>query len=182
MASFRTQSRKRFKCCVGALCFIALTIGGCMNRSDPGPATTAPTSTASAQPQKSPADLANVRYQVANVDRAIAFYTQQLGFKVEQQAGTAFASVVLGELRLLLSGPGSSGARAMPDGRRQEPGGWNRIVLYVDNLTNRIDTLKAAGTRLRNQIEAGPGGTQIQIEDPDGNPIELHEAPARGSK
>ena len=154
-----------------------------MNHSDPGPTTPAPSSrTGGAQPQKSPADLANVRYQVTNMDRAIAFYTQQLGFKVEQQVGKAFASVVLGEMRLILSGPGSSGARPMPDGRRQEPGGWNRIVLYVDNLTARIDTLKSAGTRFRNQVESGPGGTQIQIEDPDGNPIELHEAPKADSK
>jgi glyoxylase I family protein len=127
-------------------------------------------------------DLANVRYQVTNTDRAIAFYTQQLGFKVEQQVGKAFASVVLGEMRLILSGPGSSGARPMPDGRLQEPGGWNRIVIYVDNLAARIDTLKAAGTRFRNQVESGPGGSQIQIEDPDGNPIELHEAPKGDSK
>jgi catechol 2,3-dioxygenase-like lactoylglutathione lyase family enzyme len=133
-----------------------------------------------AQSQKSPADLANVRYQVADVDRSVAFYTQQLGFKVEQKAGKAFASVVRDELRLILSGPGSSGARPMPDGRRQEPGGWNRIVLYVDSLTSRIDALKAAGIKFRNQVEAGPGGTQIQIEDPDGNPIELHEAPNGG--
>jgi glyoxylase I family protein len=134
------------------------------------------------QPQKSPADLANVRYQVTDMDRAVAFYTQQLGFKVEKQVEKAFASVVLGEMRLILSGPGSSGARPMPDGRRQEPGGWNRIILYVDNLTARIDTLKAAGIRFRNQVESGPGGTQIQIEDPDGNPIELHEEPKGGPK
>jgi glyoxylase I family protein len=117
-----------------------------------------------------------VRYQVTDVERSLAFYTQSLGFEVQQNTAPMFASVVLGNLRLLLGGPGSSGSRPMPDGRRQEPGGWNRIVLYVDDLAAQIDRLKKAGVHLRNQIEAGPGGTQIQIEDPDGNPIELHEA------
>lgn len=118
-----------------------------------------------------------VRYQVADVDRAVAFYGEQLGFALDQRSGSAFASVSRGALRLLLSGPGSSGSRPMPDGRRQEPGGWNRIVLYVDDLTSRIRSLEAAGVLFRNTVEVGPGGKQIQIEDPDGNPIELHEAP-----
>lgn len=121
--------------------------------------------------------LATVRYQVSDLDRSIGFYTEVLGFKIEHRAGNAFAAVVFEHLRLLLSGPGSSGARPMPDGRQQTPGGWNRIVLYVDNLDARIEALKKAGTRFRNSIESGPGGTQIQIEDPDGNPIELHQAP-----
>lgn len=122
--------------------------------------------------------LAAVRYQIKDVDRAIKFYTEVLGFKLEHQAGTAFAMVSRGPLQLILSGPGSSGARPMPDGRRQEPGGWNRIVLYVSHLDGEIQKLKAAGARFRNAVEAGPGGTQIQVEDPDGNPIELHEGGA----
>ena len=119
-----------------------------------------------------------VRYQVQDVNRAIAFYTWQLGFELAQQTGPV-AIVSRGQLHLLLSGPASSGSRAMPDGRRQEPGGWNRIVLYVEDLDSTAATLRAAGTRFRNDIEAGPGGKQIQLEDPDGNPIELHEAPRK---
>jgi len=119
-----------------------------------------------------------VRYQVADVDRAIAFYTDRLGFRVEHQAGSAFAAVSRGQLRLLLSGPESSGARPLPDGRRQEPGGWNRIVLYVEDLASHVTALQRAGVGFRNQLEVGPGGKQIQLEDPDGNPIELHEPPA----
>jgi glyoxylase I family protein len=119
-----------------------------------------------------------VRYQIADVARAIAFYTEHLGFAVDLHAGPAFAAVSRGDLRLLLSGPGSSGARPMPDGRAQAPGGWNRIVLYVDDLAAVIAALRAAGVTFRNEIEAGPGGSQIQIEDPDGNPIELHQPPA----
>jgi glyoxylase I family protein len=116
-----------------------------------------------------------VRYQIADVDRAVTFYTRQLGFQVDQRAGGTLAIVSRGALHLVLSGPGSSGARAMPDGRRQEPGGWNRIVLYVDDLAGLAGRLRAAGTRFRNDMAVGPGGKQIQIEDPDGNPIELHE-------
>lgn len=124
------------------------------------------------------ATAATVRYQVADVDRAIAFYTQQLSFRVEQKSGSAFASVSYGNLRLILSGPGSSGSRPLPDGRRQEPGGWNRIVIYVQDLTSQIQKLKTAHIVFRNDVEVGPGGKQVQIEDPDGNPIELHEAAA----
>src|SRR5207249_8330681 len=119
-----------------------------------------------------------VRYQIADVDRAIAFYTGPLGFQLEQRSGTAFATVARGALHLLLSGPGSSGSRPMPDGRRQEPGGWNRVVLQVEDLPARIEALKKAGLRFRNEMEVGPGGRQVQIEDPDGNPVELFE-PAR---
>src|SRR5215510_13444205 len=122
-------------------------------------------------------NAAVVRYQVRDVDRAVAFYTQHLGFQLKQRSGTVFATVARGDLNLLLSGPGSSGSRPMPDGRRQEPGGWNRIVLYVDSIDSTIAKLQSAGTRFRNDVEAGPGGKQVQIEDPDGNPIELHEAP-----
>ena len=116
-----------------------------------------------------------VRYQVRHVSRSVAFYTQQLGFKVDRQNVPAFAQVSIGSLKLFLSGPGASGSRPMPDGREQEPGGWNRVVLQVSDLPARIEMLKQAGLRFRNQIEVGPGGKQIQIEDPDGNPIELFE-------
>lgn len=121
-----------------------------------------------------------VRYQVADVTRAVAFYTERLNFALEHQQGSAFAKVSLGGVDLLLSGPGSSGARPMPDGRRQTPGGWNRLVLRVDDLSAQVAAFTAAGVRFRNAIESGPGGKQIQIEDPDGNPIELFEPAARG--
>jgi len=120
-----------------------------------------------------------VRYQIADLDRAIAFYTEHLGFRLEQRSGPV-VTVTRGSLHLLLSGPGSSGARPMPDGRRQEPGGWNRIVLYVEDLDERVTRLRAAGARFRNAVEIGPGGKQIQVDDPDGKPIELHEAPKDG--
>ena len=118
-----------------------------------------------------------VRYQVKDVDRSVDFYAKHLGFRVERQfgAGAPFASVSNGSLTLWLSGPKSSGARAMPDGRKQEPGGWNRIVLEVDDLPAHVEAMKKAGLCFRNEIEAGPGGKQIQLEDPDGNPVELFE-------
>ena len=119
-----------------------------------------------------------IRYQTKDVERAVQFYTTQLGFKLEHQQLPAFATVSLGDLKLLLSGPGASGSRPMADGRRQEPGGWNRIVLRVNDVARVIETLTEAGLRFRNAMEAGPGGRQIQLEDPDGNPIELFE-PAR---
>jgi glyoxylase I family protein len=119
-----------------------------------------------------------VRYQVADVKRAVTFYVEQLGFKLEHQQLPAFANVSLGALHLLLSGPGASGSRPLPDGRRQESGGWNRVVLRVKSLADVIAELKKSGLRFRNELEEGPGGRQIQLEDPDGNPIELFE-PAR---
>ena len=119
-----------------------------------------------------------VRYQVTDVARAVAFYTTHLGFTLEHQQLPAFASVSLGGVTILLSGPQASGSRPMPDGRQQEPGGWNRVVLRVTDLPGCIATLKQAGLRFRNEMESGPGGKQIQVEDPDGNPIELFE-PAR---
>ena len=122
------------------------------------------------------ASAALVRYQVKDIERSIAFYTQHLGFQLVRQAGPV-ATVSRGNLHLLLSGPESSGSRPMPDGRRQEPGGWNRIVLYVESLGSTMAALRKAGTRVRNEVEVGPGGKQVQVEDPDGNPIELHEAP-----
>ena len=119
-----------------------------------------------------------IRYHVKDVARSVTFYTQHLGFTLEHQQLPAFASVSLGSSQILLSGPSASGSRPMPNGQRQEPGGWNRIVLRVSDLQNCIDALKREGVRFRNDMEAGPGGRQIQIEDPDGNPIELFE-PAR---
>ena len=119
-----------------------------------------------------------LRYQVKDVARSVAFYTQHLGFKLEHQQLPAFANVSLGEAHILLSGPGASGSRPLPDGQTQEPGGWNRVVLKVSDLPGCIDALRRAGLRFRNEMETGPGGRQVQIEDPDGNPIELFE-PAR---
>jgi glyoxylase I family protein len=134
---------------------------------------------ASSAPFSPDIDAAVVRYQIRDVERAIAFYTAQLGFELIQRAGAVFATLSRGNLRLLLSGPQSSGSRPMPDGRQQEPGGWNRIVLFVTDLDATIAALRSAGTRFRNEVESGPGGKQIQLEDPDGNPIELHEAPRK---
>jgi len=119
-----------------------------------------------------------VRYQVQDVDRAIGFYTRLLEFQLTQRAGPV-TILPRGDLHLLLSGPGSSGSRPMPDGRRQEPGGWNRIVLYVESLDSTLRTLRGAGARLRNEVEVGPGGKQILVDDPDGNAVELHEAPKK---
>jgi len=119
-----------------------------------------------------------VRYLVADVARSVKFYTTHLGFSLTHQQLPAFASVSLGDVDLLISGPQASGSRPMPGGQKQSPGGWNRIVLRVDDLPACIETLKSAGLRFRNEMEIGPGGKQIQVEDPDGNPIELFE-PAR---
>ena len=119
--------------------------------------------------------LRGVRYQVEDVARSVEFYTRQLGFELDDQHLPAFAQVSIGELKLILSGPGASGSRPMPDGRAQSPGGWNRVVLQVTDLPARIDALKQAGLRLRNEMETGPGGKQILLEDPDGNPLELFE-------
>jgi glyoxylase I family protein len=119
-----------------------------------------------------------VRYQVRDVARAVAFYTEQLGFELDQQRLPAFAQVSVDGLKLVLSGPGASGSRPMPGGGHQEPGGWNRVMLRVTDLPARIAELKGAGLHFRNDMEVGPGGKQIQVEDPDGNPIELFE-PAR---
>ena len=119
---------------------------------------------------------ANVRYQVRALDPSIAFYTQQLGFNLDKRNGP-FAQVSRDSVALVLSSPGTSGARDMPSGERQEPGGWNRILLWVDDLQSEIAKLEKAGVHFRNEVESGPGGSQILVDDPDGNPIELHEAP-----
>jgi glyoxylase I family protein len=122
-----------------------------------------------------------VRYQVGDVVHSVDFYKRVLGFKVEHQHLPEFATVSLGALQIHLSGPGASGSRPMANGRRQEPGGWNRVVLGVTDLETVIEILKKAGIRFRNAMETGPGGKQLQLEDPDGNPIELFE-PARATR
>ncbi len=122
--------------------------------------------------------MATIRYLVGDVERSIAFYTTALGFKLDQSMAPAFARVSKADLTLWLAGPKSSAARAMPDGRRPEPGGWNRFVVEVDDLGSRVAALKQAGLRFRNDIVTGPGGKQILLEDPDGNVVELFE-PAR---
>ncbi len=121
----------------------------------------------------------SVRYMVHDVEAAIAFYTDQFGFTLVSSAAPAFAEVVRGDLRLLLSGPTSSAGRPMPDGRRPEPGGWNRIHFIVDDLAGEVARLRAAGVRFRNNIVTGPGGSQILLEDPSGNPIELFQRAGR---
>jgi glyoxylase I family protein len=130
------------------------------------------------QQERSIHGLHGVRYQSTDVQHAVDFYTQHLGFTLEHQQLPAFATVSLGGFKLLLSGPGASGSRPMPDGRRQEAGGWNRIVLHVTDVAREIERLKKAGLKFRNEMESGPAGRQVQLEDPDGNPIELFE-PAR---
>jgi glyoxylase I family protein len=121
-----------------------------------------------------------VRYQARDVERSVEFYTRTLGFTLEHQHLPDFANVSLGSLKILLSGAAASGSRPMPDGERQEPGGWNRVVLRVDDLAAVMDELKKRDVTFRNEMESGPGGKQVQIEDPDGNPIELFEpAPRR---
>ena len=136
--------------------------------------------TASREPTHHPfiKNVHGVRYQVKDVACSVAFYTQHLGFKLEHQQLPAFASISLGDAHILLSGPGASGSRPMPNGQTQEPGGWNRVVLKVTDLPACIAALKSSDVRFRNEMESGPGGRQIQIEDPDGNPLELFE-PAR---
>jgi glyoxylase I family protein len=146
-------------------------IVGCMTHGG-----TVMTSSSGKRPFVAHPSTAVVRYLVQDLERSITFYTGPLGFELAQQAGPV-AIIKRGDLVLLLSDPRSSGARPMPDGRRQEPGGWNRIVLYVDSIDATMSSLRDAGARFRNEVEVGPGGKQVQVEDPDGNPIELHEAP-----
>src|SRR5438094_9882192 len=115
----------------------------------------------------------NVRYIVSDVDKAIPFYTDMLGFKLDMHPAPGFASLSLGDLRLLLNRPGAGGAgQAMPDGQAPAPGGWNRIQIEVDDLAGLVEKLRVAGHRFRNEIVVGNGGKQILIEDPSGNPIE----------
>jgi catechol 2,3-dioxygenase-like lactoylglutathione lyase family enzyme len=119
--------------------------------------------------------MVNVRYMVDDVEAAIDFYVGVFGFTLRSSAAPAFADVVRGDLRLLLSGPASSAGRPMPDGRVPEPGGWNRIHFVVDDLDAEVARLRAAGVSFRNDVVAGPGGRQILIDDPAGNPIELFQ-------
>jgi catechol 2,3-dioxygenase-like lactoylglutathione lyase family enzyme len=126
-----------------------------------------------------PDELVNVRYLVDDVERAVAFYTEHFGFELRSSAAPAFADVVRGPLRLLLSGPKSSAGRPMPDGRVPEPGGWNRIHLIVEDIEGEVERLRAAGLSFRNDIVSGPGGRQILVDDPAGNPVELFQPAAR---
>ncbi|MFL5755652.1 MAG: VOC family protein [Chloroflexota bacterium] len=119
---------------------------------------------------------ATVRYLVGDVDSAVAFYRDVLGFDLVEQMGPAFARVRRGDLTLWLAGPSSSAARPMPDGAQPAPGGWNRFVVEVDDLESEVARLVDAGVSFRNEIVTGPGGKQILVNDPDGNPIELFEA------
>ena len=122
-----------------------------------------------------PDELVNVRYMVDDVETAVAFYTTHFGFTVRSSHAPAFADVVRGNLRLLLSGPASSAGRPMPDGRTPQPGGWNRIHFIGEDIEAEAERLRAAGATFRNEIVTGPGGRQILLEDPAGNPIEIFQ-------
>jgi catechol 2,3-dioxygenase-like lactoylglutathione lyase family enzyme len=124
-------------------------------------------------------ELVNVRYLVDDVDKSLKFYTTHLGFKELTNFSPAFADVVRGKLRLLLSGPASSAARAMPDGRKPQAGGWNRIHLIVDDIETQVARLRDGGVQLRSAIVRGPGGAQIVLDDPSGNPVELFQPAGR---
>jgi catechol 2,3-dioxygenase-like lactoylglutathione lyase family enzyme len=123
--------------------------------------------------------MVSVRYIVDDVEAAIAFYTTHLGFSSLTSALPAFADVARGDLRLLLSGPTSSGGRPLPDGRKPVPGGWNRIHLIVEDLKSEVERLRTAGLSFRSDIMKGPGGSQIVLDDPFGNPIELFQPAKR---
>lgn len=120
--------------------------------------------------------MATTRYMVLDVDEAVSFYTEMLGFILLENWEPAFAMVSRGDLTLWLSDPGSSAARPMPDGRHPNPGGWNRIVIEVDDIESEIARLKEKGASFRNQVVHGPGGSQVLIEDPSGNPVELFQS------
>ena len=120
-------------------------------------------------------EFANVRYIVDDVAAAVAFYTTHLGFSVQSEAIPAFAAVTRGPIRLLLSGAMSCGGRPQPDGRVPAAGGWNRIELVVDDLPAEVERLRAAGLTFRSHIVTGPGGAQIVLDDPSGNPVELFQ-------
>ena len=126
-----------------------------------------------------PDGTVNVRYMVDDVEAAVDFYTTHLGFTLRSSAAPAFADILLGNLRLLLSGPKSSAGRPMPDGTHPGPGGWNRIELIVDDIGAEVQRLRAQGLRFRNEIVIGPGGSQILLEDPSGNLIELFQPAER---
>jgi catechol 2,3-dioxygenase-like lactoylglutathione lyase family enzyme len=120
-------------------------------------------------------DLVSVRYMVDDVEESIDFYTRNFGFELRMSAAPAFADVIRGRLRLLLAGPQSSAGRPMPDGRKPGPGGWNRIHFVVDDIAAEVERLRSAGLSFRNDIISGPGGQQILLDDPSGNPIELFQ-------
>jgi catechol 2,3-dioxygenase-like lactoylglutathione lyase family enzyme len=124
-------------------------------------------------------ETVNVRYMVDDVNASIDFYTKHFGFEVLSSAAPAFADVIRGNLRLLLSGPKSSAGRAMPNGAVPRPGGWNRIHFVVDDLAAEVERLRGAGVTFRNEIVIGPGGSQILIDDPSGNPIEIFQPASR---
>ena len=126
-----------------------------------------------------PDELVHVRYMVDDVEDAVAFYTSQFGFTLRSSAAPAFADVVRGNLRLLLSGPSSSAGRPMPDGRTPQPGGWNRIHFIVEDIQAEVDRLRKAGVPFRSDLVTGPGGRQIVLDDPSGNPIELFQPAGR---
>ncbi len=122
-----------------------------------------------------PNEMVNVRYMVDDVDTAIEYYTNHLGFELRTSAAPAFADVTRGNLRLLLSGPASSAGRPMPDGTKPAPGGWNRVHLIVADIATEVARLRDAGVSFRNDIVTGPGGSQILLEDPSGNVVELFQ-------
>lgn len=124
-------------------------------------------------------ETVNVRYMVDDVEAAVEFYTKHFGFNLGTNAAPAFADVFRGNLRLLLSGPKSSAGRPMPDGREPTPGGWNRFELVVDDIAAEVERLRAEGVPFRNDIVTGPGGKQIVLEDPSGNPVELFQPAGR---
>lgn len=124
-------------------------------------------------------DIVNVRYMVDDVETAVDFYTRHFGFALKTNAAPAFADVVRDHLRLLISGPASSAGRPMPDGRTPQPGGWNRIHFVVEDIEAEVERLRAGGVSFRNDIISGPGGKQVLVEDPAGNPIELFQPASR---
>lgn len=119
--------------------------------------------------------MATIRYLVNDVKTSVDFYIEHLGFELIEQMGSAFAIIAKGDLEFWLSGPQTSAARPMPDGRKPEPGGWNRLVIEVDDIETLVTTMKHAGIKFRNEIISGPGGKQILAEDPSGNPIEIFQ-------
>jgi catechol 2,3-dioxygenase-like lactoylglutathione lyase family enzyme len=132
-------------------------------------------STNTKQKEGKPMSTVSIRYMIDDVPVAVKFYTTHLGFALDVDASPAFASVTRDGVRLLLSGKTSSGRRAMPDGRQPVPGGWNRIHIQVTDLTAEVQRLGAAGLKFRNHIVTGPGGSQILLDDPSGNPVELFQ-------
>jgi catechol 2,3-dioxygenase-like lactoylglutathione lyase family enzyme len=120
--------------------------------------------------------MATLRYMVNELESSIEFYTKHLGFELIEQMGPAFAIVTRDDLSLWLSGPQTSAARPMPDGRKPEPGGWNRLVIEVDDIESLVASMKSAGVSFRNETISGPGGRQILADDPSGNPIEIFQA------